>query len=71
MISEIALAMRGGIRLPQVSNTIHPYPTFGQGVRRAADQWYARKASAPAIRLLQRLFRYRGYLIPRDPTQVV
>jgi dihydrolipoamide dehydrogenase len=60
MIGELALAMRHGITLRQISDTIHPYPTYGLGVRRAADQWYIQKQSKRLVRLLQRVFRFRG-----------
>ena len=35
MIGEYALAMRNGITLRQISDTIHPYPTYGLGARTA------------------------------------
>lgn len=60
MICEFALAMRGGVSLRQMSDTIHPYPTFGQGNRRAADQWYVRNQSAFLVKLIRFLFGYRG-----------
>jgi pyruvate/2-oxoglutarate dehydrogenase complex dihydrolipoamide dehydrogenase (E3) component len=62
MISEYALAMRNGVTLRQMADTIHPYPTYGLGNRRAADQWYVRKQSTTLVRWLQRLFGYRGQL---------
>ncbi len=71
LICEVVIAMRAGITLRRLSDTIHPYPTFGQGVRRAADQWYARRASPRTIRLVQRLFRYRGRVAERQPTDIV
>lgn len=71
MISEYGLAMRNGITLRQISDTIHAYPTYGLGVRRAADQWYARKQSPTLIRLLQTVFRYRGKVIEPDPDRIV
>ena len=45
MIGEYALAMRNGVTLRRIADTIHPYPTYGLGNRRAADQWYVRKLS--------------------------
>ena len=71
MIGEFALAMRNGVTLRQISDTIHPYPTYGLGVRRAADQWYAQKQSPALIRLLQFIFRYRGLVIEPDPDRIV
>jgi pyruvate/2-oxoglutarate dehydrogenase complex dihydrolipoamide dehydrogenase (E3) component len=60
LVSLYAVAMRNGVTLRQISDTIFPYPTYGLGARRAADQWYARKQFPWAVRTLQRLFRYRG-----------
>lgn len=62
MIAEYALAIRNGITLRKISDTIHPYPTYGLGNRRAADQWYVRKQSRMIISWLQRIFGYRGKL---------
>lgn len=67
MICEYALAMRHGITLRQISDTIHPYPTYGLGVRRAADQWYVRKQSPLLVRLLQKVFGYRGPVNRHEP----
>jgi len=71
MICEYALAMRNGVTLRHISDTIHPYPTYGLGVRRAADQWYAQKQSTTLIRLLQQVFGYRGPVIEPDPDRIV
>ncbi len=71
LISEYALAMRNGITLRQIADTIHPYPTYGLAVRRAADQWYARKQSTTFTRLLQKVFGYRGPVIAPDRDRIV
>ena len=71
MICEYALAMRNGVTLRQIADTIHPYPTYGLGVRRAADQWYARKHSTTLVRIVQKLFGYRGPVIEPDPDRIV
>jgi pyruvate/2-oxoglutarate dehydrogenase complex dihydrolipoamide dehydrogenase (E3) component len=60
MISEYALAMRNGLRLSDVANTIHPYPTFLLGNRRVAERHVARQLDSPFLALLGRLLRYRG-----------
>lgn len=62
MIGEYALAMRNGVTLRQMADTMHPYPTYVLGNRRAADQWYVRKQSRTLVRWLQRIFGYRGQL---------
>ena len=71
MISEFALAMKNGVTLRNIADTIHPYPTYGLGVRRAADQWYVQKQSPTLIRWLQRIFGYRGPVLEFAPDQIV
>lgn len=60
LICEYALAMRNGLTLRNVADTIHPYPSYGLAVRRAADQWYVQKHSPTFVRILQTVFGYRG-----------
>jgi pyruvate/2-oxoglutarate dehydrogenase complex dihydrolipoamide dehydrogenase (E3) component len=62
LISEYSLAVRNGITLRQIADTIHPYPTYALGNRRAADQWYVCKQSRTLVRWIQRIFGYRGQL---------
>jgi pyruvate/2-oxoglutarate dehydrogenase complex dihydrolipoamide dehydrogenase (E3) component len=63
LICELALAMHRGVRLRQISDTIHPYPSYGMGVRRAADEWYVRRRSAGVVRLVRGVFGYRGSVL--------
>jgi pyruvate/2-oxoglutarate dehydrogenase complex dihydrolipoamide dehydrogenase (E3) component len=60
MIAEYALAMRNGIRLSRIADTIHPYPTYMLGNRRAADRFVARQLDSPLLALLGKIFGYRG-----------
>lgn len=60
LISEYALAMKYGISLRQIADTIHPYPTYGLGVRRAADQWYIKNQSEWMSKVVKTTFRYQG-----------
>lgn len=60
MISEYALAMRNGLRLQRISRTVHPYPTFLLGNRRAADEFLSRQLDSPILTALGRILRYRG-----------
>lgn len=39
MISEITLAMANNLGLKAISNTIHPYPTQAEAIRKAADKY--------------------------------
>ncbi|MFA5669598.1 MAG: NAD(P)/FAD-dependent oxidoreductase [Balneolaceae bacterium] len=60
LISEYALAMKNGVTLRNIADTIHPYPTYGLAVRRAADQWYIRNQSEWMSKLIKKVFRYQG-----------
>jgi pyruvate/2-oxoglutarate dehydrogenase complex dihydrolipoamide dehydrogenase (E3) component len=60
LICEYALAMRNGLRLSQIAETIHPYPTYMLGNRRTADGFVARQLDSPLLGLLGRVLRYRG-----------
>ena len=39
MLGEVALAMNAKIPLRKLANLIHPYPTYNQAIRKAADLW--------------------------------
>ncbi len=71
MIGELGLAMRNGVTLRRIADTIHAYPTYGLGVRRAADQWYVRQQSPRLIRMLKKIFGYRGPVLTFGPDQIV
>ncbi|MEJ7608632.1 MAG: hypothetical protein WKF37_20765 [Bryobacteraceae bacterium] len=72
MIGEYALAIRNRVPLSKISDTIHPYPTYVLGNRRAADQWYIQKQTPGLVRWIQRLFGYRGALPSNgDPKRII
>lgn len=60
IISQYALAMRNGVTLRNMADTIYPYPTYSLGARRAADQWYIKKQSATLVKWIKRIFGYKG-----------
>jgi pyruvate/2-oxoglutarate dehydrogenase complex dihydrolipoamide dehydrogenase (E3) component len=60
LIGEYALAIRNGVTLRNIADTIHPYPSYGLGVRRAADQWYVQSQSTWMVKLIKWVFGYRG-----------
>jgi pyruvate/2-oxoglutarate dehydrogenase complex dihydrolipoamide dehydrogenase (E3) component len=60
MIAEYALAMRNGIRLSRIAETIHAYPTYMLGNRRAADQLVAKQLDSRLLATLGRILGYRG-----------
>ena len=63
LISQYAVAMRNGVTLRNIADTIHPYPTYGLGARRAADQWYIKNQSESSVKWIKRLFGYRGEIL--------
>lgn len=72
MISQYALAMKNGISLKKISDTIYPYPSYALGARRAADQWYVKSQSRTLVKWIRRLFGYRGPLPDvSDPEKIV
>ncbi len=72
LISMLAVAKKGGVPLRTVSDTIIPYPTYGLGARRAADQYYIQKQFPVAIDAVKRVFGYRGLTPPPpDPDRVL
>lgn len=60
IISQYALAMKNGVSLKNIADTIFPYPSYGLGARRAADQWYVKNQSAGLVKWIKRIFGYRG-----------
>ena len=71
LIGELAVAMRTGVSMRALSDTVHPYPTYGLGVRRAADQWYVGLRSARLVGTVKALFRFRGSATGYRPGEVV
>ena len=51
LIAEICLAMRAKVGLATIADTIHPYPTQAEAVKKAADAWN-RTRLTPGIRRL-------------------
>jgi len=61
MIGELCLAITHGIGLGKIASVIHPYPTQGEVVKKAADTWRRGKLT-PFVR---RLFRLRFAVLDR------
>ncbi len=53
MISEISLAMTHGLGLGKIGNTIHPYPTQAEAIRKLGDQ-FSRTRLTPLVKSLFR-----------------
>jgi pyruvate/2-oxoglutarate dehydrogenase complex dihydrolipoamide dehydrogenase (E3) component len=57
MFGELCLAVTHGIGLKRIASVIHPYPTQGEAVKKAADQW-RRGALTPTVKkVFQAFFR--------------
>ncbi len=52
-IGEAALAVRLGLRLPALADTIHPYPTQAEAWKKLGDAWNARRLTSGARALLK------------------
>jgi pyruvate/2-oxoglutarate dehydrogenase complex dihydrolipoamide dehydrogenase (E3) component len=59
LISELTLAMTNKIGLGKIANTIHPYPTQAEAIRKVGDQ-YNRSRLTPKVKgLMTRLLAWR------------
>lgn len=72
MISEYAVAMKNGVTLRNIADTIHPYPSWNLGARRAADQWYIKNQSEASVKWMKRIFGYNGEVPDySDPDRII
>ncbi len=71
LITSFTLAMRNGVTLRNIGDTIHPYPAWGEGVRRVADQWFVQKQSPTFTKVLQTLFGYDGPVLKHGPDDII
>jgi pyruvate/2-oxoglutarate dehydrogenase complex dihydrolipoamide dehydrogenase (E3) component len=57
MIGELCLAITHGIGLGKIAGVIHPYPTQGEVVKKAADTWRRGKLTPGVQKLFERWFK--------------
>jgi pyruvate/2-oxoglutarate dehydrogenase complex dihydrolipoamide dehydrogenase (E3) component len=57
MIGELCLAITHGIGLGRIASVIHPYPTQGEVLKKAADQWRRTRLTPGVKKLFERWFR--------------
>lgn len=57
IISQITQAMVAGVGLGKLGETIFPYPTQAEAIRKAADQWRRRRLTPLAKSLFRSYFR--------------
>jgi pyruvate/2-oxoglutarate dehydrogenase complex dihydrolipoamide dehydrogenase (E3) component len=59
MISEITVAMQGGMGLGKLANVIHPYPTAAEAIRQCGDA-YNRSRLTPTVKgIFNRLMAFK------------
>jgi pyruvate/2-oxoglutarate dehydrogenase complex dihydrolipoamide dehydrogenase (E3) component len=61
MIGELCLAITHGVGLGKIASVIHPYPTQGEIVKKAADQWRRGKLTP----FVQKVFAGRFKVLDR------
>jgi len=59
MISQITTAMTAGIGLGSIANTIHPYPTTAEVIKKAADQFNRTRLTPRVKGMFERLLAWR------------
>jgi pyruvate/2-oxoglutarate dehydrogenase complex dihydrolipoamide dehydrogenase (E3) component len=59
IISGISIAMEGGVRLKDMINIIHPYPTYAEAVRIAAEEYQRGRLTAVLKKTLSGYFFLR------------
>ena len=57
LLAPLVVAMRGRVGLGALSGAIFPYPTVGEAVRKAGDQWRRRKLTPRVKSIMARLLR--------------
>jgi pyruvate/2-oxoglutarate dehydrogenase complex dihydrolipoamide dehydrogenase (E3) component len=58
MISELTVAMVGGLGLRAVGRAIHPYPTQAEAIRKVADAYNRSRLTPRVKRILERWFAW-------------
>ncbi|MCA9988835.1 MAG: hypothetical protein KDE59_31230, partial [Anaerolineales bacterium] len=59
MISEITTAMMAGAGMGTLSQTIHPYPTQAEIIKKAADAWNRTRLTPTVANLFATWLRWR------------
>lgn len=59
MINELSLAVTAGLGLSAIGNTIHPYPTQGEVIRKLADAYNRTRLTPTVKRILSAWLRWQ------------
>ncbi|MEO8198574.1 MAG: mercuric reductase [Thermoanaerobaculia bacterium] len=69
LVSEISVAMSGGLTLGALGSVIHPYPTRAEAIRKAGDAWNRRRLTPRSKNLLRGFLSLRfGRIAERSAT---
>ena len=60
LITTVTVAMKAGLGLAGLAETVLPYPTRSEMLRRAADAWRRTRLTPMAARVLRSLIRLPG-----------
>jgi hypothetical protein len=52
--------MKNNIKITALSDTIHPYPTYGYGLRNCADQFRSLNFTQTQKKWIKTIFRLNG-----------
>ncbi len=58
MISELTLAIKGGLGLNTIAGTIHPYPTQAEVIKKTANAWRKTTLTESKKQFLRKLFAW-------------
>ncbi|MCA9923854.1 MAG: hypothetical protein KC421_15865, partial [Anaerolineales bacterium] len=58
MISEITTAMMAGAGLSTLSQTIHPYPTQAEAIKKAADAWNRTRLTPTVAKIFSKWLKW-------------
>ncbi len=59
MISEISVAMAGGVGLSRIASVIHPYPTQAEAIRQLGDAYNRTKLTPTVAKIFRRFLSLR------------
>jgi pyruvate/2-oxoglutarate dehydrogenase complex dihydrolipoamide dehydrogenase (E3) component len=59
MISEITTAMMAGAGMSKLSQTIHPYPTQAEIIKKAADAWNRTRLTPAVAKVFEKWLGWR------------
>ena len=59
LVSEVSVAIQGGMGLGRLANVIHPYPTMADAIRACGDQYNSTRLTPTVRMVLNRLLAFQ------------